>query len=87
MDRSKSSSSVDIQKVLLDMREYRMGLIQTSDQLRFSYMSIIQGAKLILTYSSAEQVWSGAVANLELLASWVVSSSFTQKHMRNVLVL
>uniref|UniRef100_A0A3B5MEY3 Tyrosine-protein phosphatase non-receptor type n=1 Tax=Xiphophorus couchianus TaxID=32473 RepID=A0A3B5MEY3_9TELE len=47
-----SSSSVDIQKVLLDMREYRMGLIQTSDQLRFSYMSIIQGAKLILTYSS-----------------------------------
>ncbi|XP_027873282.1 tyrosine-protein phosphatase non-receptor type 2a isoform X1 [Xiphophorus couchianus] len=55
MDRSKSSSSVDIQKVLLDMREYRMGLIQTSDQLRFSYMSIIQGAKLILTYSSAEQ--------------------------------
>lgn len=56
MDRSKSSSSVDIQKVLLDMREYRMGLIQTSDQLRFSYMSIIEGAKLILNYSSAEQV-------------------------------
>ncbi|XP_012727991.1 tyrosine-protein phosphatase non-receptor type 2a [Fundulus heteroclitus] len=55
MDRSKSSSSVDIQKVLLGMREYRMGLIQTPDQLRFSYMSIIEGAKLILTNTSAEQ--------------------------------
>ncbi|MEQ2161400.1 Tyrosine-protein phosphatase non-receptor type 1 [Goodea atripinnis] len=55
MDRSKSSSSVDIQKVLLDMREYRMGLIQTPDQLRFSYMSIIEGAKLILTNTAVEQ--------------------------------
>lgn len=55
MERSRSSSSVDIQKVLLGMREYRMGLIQTPDQLRFSYMSIIEGAKLILTNSSAEQ--------------------------------
>lgn len=55
MERSRSSSLVDIQKVLLGMREYRMGLIQTPDQLRFSYMSIIEGAKLILTNSSAEQ--------------------------------
>ncbi|TNN39246.1 Tyrosine-protein phosphatase non-receptor type 2 [Liparis tanakae] len=29
------------------MREYRMGLIQTPDQLRFSYMAVIEGAKLI----------------------------------------
>ncbi|XP_015238560.1 tyrosine-protein phosphatase non-receptor type 2a [Cyprinodon tularosa] len=56
MDRSKSSSSVDIQKVLLDMREYRMGLIQTPDQLRFSYMSIIEGAKNILSNVAVEQI-------------------------------
>ncbi|XP_077577521.1 tyrosine-protein phosphatase non-receptor type 2a [Stigmatopora nigra] len=49
MDRSNNPSSVDIQKVLLDMREYRMGLIQTSDQLRFSYMAVIEGAKLLGT--------------------------------------
>uniref|UniRef100_A0A3P9P5G3 Tyrosine-protein phosphatase non-receptor type n=1 Tax=Poecilia reticulata TaxID=8081 RepID=A0A3P9P5G3_POERE len=66
MDRSKSSSSVDIQKVLLDMREYRMGLIQTPDQLRFSYMSIIEGAKLILTYSS--QLSSNILSPTELSA-------------------
>lgn len=56
MDRRKNPSSVDIKKVLLDMREYRMGLIQTPDQLRFSYMAIIEGSKLILTSNSVAQV-------------------------------
>lgn len=56
MKKRKNPSSVDIQKVLLDMREYRMGLIQTPDQLRFSYMAVIEGAKLILTDNSVPQV-------------------------------
>lgn len=34
-----------IQDILADMRRDRMGLIQTSDQLRFSYEAIIEGAK------------------------------------------
>uniref|UniRef100_A0A672H563 protein-tyrosine-phosphatase n=1 Tax=Salarias fasciatus TaxID=181472 RepID=A0A672H563_SALFA len=55
MDRRTDPWSVDIQKVLLSMREYRMGLIQTPDQLRFSYMAVIEGAKLILTSSPAAQ--------------------------------
>lgn len=59
MDRRKNPSSVDIQKVLLDMREYRMGLIQTPDQLRFSYMAVIEGAKLTLRECSAAQVAQG----------------------------
>ncbi|KAM9851446.1 tyrosine-protein phosphatase non-receptor type 2a isoform 2-T3 [Aulostomus maculatus] len=54
MRKRKDPSSVDIQKVLLDMREYRMGLIQTADQLRFSYMAIIEGARLILSDSPAQ---------------------------------
>eukprot|EP00063_Salmo_salar_P070237 XP_014045072.1 PREDICTED: tyrosine-protein phosphatase non-receptor type 1-like isoform X1 [Salmo salar] len=48
MDKRKDPSSVDIQKVLLDMREYRMGLIQTPDQLRFSYRAVLEGAKSIM---------------------------------------
>lgn len=56
MDRRKDPSSVDVKKVLLDMREYRMGLIQTPDQLRFSYMAVIEGSKLILKGSSTAQV-------------------------------
>lgn len=56
MNKRKNPSSVDIQKVLLDMREYRMGLIQTPDQLRFSYMAVIEGAKLILPDDAVAQV-------------------------------
>lgn len=33
------------------MRHYRMGLIQTPDQLRFSYVAIIEGAKRVLANS------------------------------------
>lgn len=56
MSRRKNPSSVDIQKVLLDMREFRMGLIQTPDQLRFSYMAVIEGARLILSDNTEAQV-------------------------------
>ncbi|XP_026781781.2 tyrosine-protein phosphatase non-receptor type 2a isoform X2 [Pangasianodon hypophthalmus] len=55
MDKRKDASSVDVQKVLLDMREYRMGLIQTPNQLRFSYMAIMEGAKCILGDSILKQ--------------------------------
>ena len=34
--------SVNIKQRLLDMRTYRMGLIQTDDQLKFSYQAIIE---------------------------------------------
>ncbi|XP_062848308.1 tyrosine-protein phosphatase non-receptor type 2a [Trichomycterus rosablanca] len=55
MDKKKDASAVDVQKVLLDMREYRMGLIQTPSQLRFSYMAIMEGAKCILGDVSPKQ--------------------------------
>lgn len=38
-------NSVDVKEILLEMRKYRMGLIQTHEQLRFSYQAIIEGAK------------------------------------------
>lgn len=47
MEKRKDPSTVDIQKVLLDMRRYRMGLIQTPDQLRFSYMAVKEGSQYI----------------------------------------
>lgn len=36
---------VNIRDILLEMRRYRMGLIQTPDQLRFSYQAIIEGMR------------------------------------------
>ncbi|XP_041933234.1 tyrosine-protein phosphatase non-receptor type 2 isoform X2 [Alosa sapidissima] len=57
MERRKDSTSVDIKKILLDMRRYRMGLIQTADQLRFSYMAVKEGAKCIMGDSSVQKRW------------------------------
>ncbi|XP_077316648.1 tyrosine-protein phosphatase non-receptor type 1 [Lithobates pipiens] len=57
MDKRKDPSSVDIKQVLLDMRKYRMGLIQTADQLRFSYLAVIEGAKFIMGDSSVQEQW------------------------------
>lgn len=41
-------NSVKVRDVLLEMRKQRMGLIQTPDQLRFSYLAIIEGNKMDL---------------------------------------
>ncbi|XP_012286933.1 tyrosine-protein phosphatase non-receptor type 2 isoform X2 [Orussus abietinus] len=38
-------NSVNVRDVLMEMRQSRMGLIQTPDQLQFSYAAIIEGAK------------------------------------------
>uniref|UniRef100_A0A3P8PWY4 Tyrosine-protein phosphatase non-receptor type n=1 Tax=Astatotilapia calliptera TaxID=8154 RepID=A0A3P8PWY4_ASTCA len=57
MDKRKDPSSVDIKSILLNMRKYRMGLIQTPDQLRFSYMAVLEGAKFIMGDSSVQNQW------------------------------
>ncbi|KAJ8407037.1 hypothetical protein AAFF_G00293130 [Aldrovandia affinis] len=57
LDKRKDPSSVDIKRILLDMRKFRMGLIQTPDQLRFSYLAIIEGSKCIMGDSSVQKQW------------------------------
>ncbi|CAO1374614.1 unnamed protein product [Diamesa serratosioi] len=41
----EGENRVSVQEVLLELRKYRMGLIQTFDQLTFSYEAIIEGMK------------------------------------------
>ncbi|KAH0946984.1 hypothetical protein HN011_006727 [Eciton burchellii] len=41
----KGLNTLNIREILLEMRRSRMGLIQTPEQLRFSYAAIIEGAK------------------------------------------
>uniref|UniRef100_A0A1B6IPI1 protein-tyrosine-phosphatase n=1 Tax=Homalodisca liturata TaxID=320908 RepID=A0A1B6IPI1_9HEMI len=43
--KNNGCDAVKVRDVLLDMRRQRMGLIQTTDQLRFSYLAIIEGMK------------------------------------------
>ncbi|XP_008329734.1 tyrosine-protein phosphatase non-receptor type 2 [Cynoglossus semilaevis] len=57
MDKRKDPSSVDIKNILLNMRKYRMGLIQTPDQLRFSYLAVLEGAKYIMGDPSVQTRW------------------------------
>ncbi|OCT76615.1 hypothetical protein XELAEV_18031819mg [Xenopus laevis] len=57
MEKRTDPCSVDIKQVLLNMRNYRMGLIQTPGQLRFSYMAVIEGSKYIMGDSSLQGHW------------------------------
>uniref|UniRef100_F6W698 Tyrosine-protein phosphatase non-receptor type n=1 Tax=Xenopus tropicalis TaxID=8364 RepID=F6W698_XENTR len=57
MEKREDPCSVDIKQVLLNMRNYRMGLIQTPGQLRFSYMAVIEGSKYIMGDSSLQDHW------------------------------
>ncbi len=41
-------AELDVRSILLELRTYRMGLIQTHDQLRFCFLGIIRGARKIL---------------------------------------
>lgn len=59
--------SVHIKQRLLEMRTFRMGLIQTDDQLKFSYQAIIEGARQLDLIS--------LVPNLEPAVSEVSCSS------------
>ncbi|XP_076022944.1 tyrosine-protein phosphatase non-receptor type 1 [Genypterus blacodes] len=57
MSTRKEPSSVRVREVLLEMRRSRMGLIQTADQLRFSYLAVIEGAKYIKGDQSLQESW------------------------------
>ncbi|XP_055620681.1 tyrosine-protein phosphatase non-receptor type 61F isoform X2 [Toxorhynchites rutilus septentrionalis] len=50
----EGENNVSVQNVLLELRQYRMGLIQTADQLIFSYRAIIEGMRRIHNTSFEE---------------------------------
>ena len=52
LEQSNNLGTLDVQQILLDMRRQRLGLIQTPDQLRFSYIAILQGAMQLLGFEN-----------------------------------
>lgn len=48
IQRQNSMEGISVIDILMEMRRYRMGLIQTPQQLRFSFEAIIDGAKQLL---------------------------------------
>ncbi|XP_078365840.1 uncharacterized protein LOC144650067 isoform X1 [Oculina patagonica] len=41
-------NQIDIKAMLLEIRQYRVGLIQTPDQLRFTYLAILEGVRVLM---------------------------------------
>ncbi|XP_052233524.1 tyrosine-protein phosphatase non-receptor type 1-like isoform X2 [Dreissena polymorpha] len=61
VEKTGTMHGIDIQSLLLSMRSYRMGLIQTHDQLKFSYMAIIAGGRQIMQARAASGKHIGSV--------------------------
>ena len=62
------------------MRHYRMGLIQTPDQLRFSYQAILEGAERIL--DSAPNLSMGAHLGTPAKATAATSTAGATANVR-----
>ncbi|RWS01373.1 tyrosine-protein phosphatase non-receptor type 2-like protein [Dinothrombium tinctorium] len=52
VEKFGNGHEVNVKQILLEMRKYRMGLIQTPEQFRFSYMAITEGIKSFITVPS-----------------------------------
>ncbi|KAK4476051.1 hypothetical protein MN116_001279 [Schistosoma mekongi] len=48
IEQGNSISAVDIRNLFLELRQCRMGMIQTADQLRFCYRAVIKAADTLL---------------------------------------
>ncbi|XP_044538760.1 tyrosine-protein phosphatase non-receptor type 2-like [Gracilinanus agilis] len=57
MEKKENPFSLNIRKVLVCLRKYRMGLIQTPEQLRFSYVAVIEGAKFLMGDENVKKKW------------------------------
>lgn len=53
--------NLNIQETLKELRRYRMGLIQTPDQLRFCYQAVLEGAKRLGPNVSEDTVMADSV--------------------------
>lgn len=73
----------------MDLRAQRMGLIQTPDQLRFSYLAILEGSKKMFNLQNGGSGGSPSQANHNNESSSSVSSSTTSSvpHKKKALSL
>uniref|UniRef100_G3W834 Tyrosine-protein phosphatase non-receptor type n=1 Tax=Sarcophilus harrisii TaxID=9305 RepID=G3W834_SARHA len=57
LEKRENRFSLNIRQALVNLRKYRMGLIQTPEQLRFSYVAIVEGAKYLMGDQSIRKKW------------------------------
>jgi hypothetical protein len=77
----KELSLGSVVEMLLDMRTYRMGLIQTEDQLRFSVDAIVQGVKQLGLEQKKEDAEKHAANGKRLAENEVGEGDETDNHV------
>lgn len=81
-----STEGIDILGTLIEMRDYRWGLIQKDVQLRFAYMSIIYGIKILENANKLHPHISSSSINTVDIANQqqrMNGSNNGKKHRRN----
>ena len=63
IQRTGSLSGLDVTKTLIDLRRQRLGLIQTHQQLKFTYLSILNAASRILSIGQSVKSLKKEVEN------------------------
>lgn len=94
IENQGSADNIDISNTLVEMRDYRMGLIQTPTQLRFSYEAIIHGIKALeraqklRPHASNKRVTNGSSTNASKRASRIrKKSNGTLKTSKSTLLI
>ncbi|XP_048872813.1 tyrosine-protein phosphatase non-receptor type 1 isoform X2 [Brienomyrus brachyistius] len=82
MSMRDNPTSVRIREVLLEMRRYRMGLIQTADQLRFSYLAVIEGSRWITGGTPVQESWK-SLSNEDAPPACTPGLPRSPPHVRN----
>ncbi|VDD76821.1 unnamed protein product [Mesocestoides corti] len=55
IEKRNSMEGVDLPQLLIQLRQCRMGIISTAQQLRYSYVAIVEGGKLLLSTPPEER--------------------------------
>ncbi|XP_043830535.1 tyrosine-protein phosphatase non-receptor type 2-like [Dromiciops gliroides] len=77
MEKREDPFCLNIRQVLVNLRKYRMGLIQTPKQLRFFYMAVIKGVKFLMADENFKKKWK-ALSNVRPGPSY--DESLSQTH-------
>ncbi|KAM7541885.1 hypothetical protein Aperf_G00000015117 [Anoplocephala perfoliata] len=55
IEKQNSMEGLDLPQLLIQLRQCRMGIIQTAQQLRFSYTAVIEGGRVLLSTPPEER--------------------------------
>lgn len=79
----KQTNNIDVFSILLHLRKHRLGLVQTPDQLRFCFLSILQGAEKFRTENFRDTYIRAPLSDLSDSSSGSVEYFYRQGESEN----